>query len=319
MHYVIGDVHGCFDDLMNLLNKIERVDSDANFIFVGDFIDRGSRSRETLDWVLDNITENEKFQSVRGDHEQSMIDWFNDTEHKDIDWFYREYGDLYQERTEYIWQTYTDDDDKLRQIVECFRKMPLNKRIRVRFSNGNIVYYRICHSTHRDVADEREQIWCNLYEPDYWGNGKDYEITVRGHIPTFNRDFNLRGAQSDMPGFICYRRYMINVDCGRCYPRENNGINYLAAICLETLEEYYDATVNERINEYTSSNVAEWQLKMAKRFGIDDTEHINEERAKANLNDYIQKYGRSTEPSALKHIIERFHFPEDTPCILNRI
>lgn len=41
MHYVIGDIHGCYQDMMALLNKIESQDQDAQIIFVGDFIDRG--------------------------------------------------------------------------------------------------------------------------------------------------------------------------------------------------------------------------------------------------------------------------------------
>ena len=41
MHYVIGDIHGCYQDMIALLNKIESQDQDAQIIFVGDFIDRG--------------------------------------------------------------------------------------------------------------------------------------------------------------------------------------------------------------------------------------------------------------------------------------
>ena len=41
MHYVIGDIHGCYQDMMALLNKIESQDQDAQIIFVGDFIDLG--------------------------------------------------------------------------------------------------------------------------------------------------------------------------------------------------------------------------------------------------------------------------------------
>ena len=43
MHYVIGDVHVCYDELMLLLQKIEAKDKDARYIFVGDFIDRGKQ------------------------------------------------------------------------------------------------------------------------------------------------------------------------------------------------------------------------------------------------------------------------------------
>ena len=40
MHYVIGDVHGCYDEMMWLLANIEAKDSEAIIYFLGDFIDR---------------------------------------------------------------------------------------------------------------------------------------------------------------------------------------------------------------------------------------------------------------------------------------
>lgn len=43
MHYVIGDVHGCYDELMLLLQKIDAKDKDARYIFVGILSTGGSR------------------------------------------------------------------------------------------------------------------------------------------------------------------------------------------------------------------------------------------------------------------------------------
>ena len=43
MHYVVGDVHGCFDDLMAMIETIEKRDEDARIIFVGDSINRGPK------------------------------------------------------------------------------------------------------------------------------------------------------------------------------------------------------------------------------------------------------------------------------------
>lgn len=76
MNYVIGDVHGCYTELMALLRKIEQQDNDAQFIFVGDWVDRGTGQMATLLWMLDNISETGKYQSVRGNHDQDAWDWF---------------------------------------------------------------------------------------------------------------------------------------------------------------------------------------------------------------------------------------------------
>ena len=308
MHYAVGDVHGCFDELMNLIDKIEAVDPDAVFIFLGDFPDRGPKTRETLKWVLENITGNGKNQSVRGNHEQSVIDWYHD-----------EYRTAYQDMTEYISGTYCDDENELKSIVDLFEHLPFNRRIEITLKNGNIVPYRICHAAHRAGLSEKEQKGVNLKELDYWGRGDTNEITVCGHTPTIDRDFWLRGSGEDMPGFICYRNRMINIDCGRCYPYENKGITFLAAICLETLEEYYDASVEERIQEYAKSEATDWMRQMGKKRGMTDIDEINTVIASGNLEGYIEKYGKSTVSYYRKRIIDEFGFPPDIPFELVRI
>ena len=40
-HYVIGDVHGCYEDFLLLKEKIEKRDPEATIILTGDFLDRG--------------------------------------------------------------------------------------------------------------------------------------------------------------------------------------------------------------------------------------------------------------------------------------
>ena len=70
MHYVIGDVHGCYDEMMLLLQKIEKSDSEAQFIFVGDFIDRGPKVWDVLAWAMENITEDGKYLISNIEHDK---------------------------------------------------------------------------------------------------------------------------------------------------------------------------------------------------------------------------------------------------------
>lgn len=48
--WVIGDVHGCFDELVELIKKIP---SEHKIAFVGDFVDRGPNSRKVISFVSD--------------------------------------------------------------------------------------------------------------------------------------------------------------------------------------------------------------------------------------------------------------------------
>ncbi len=63
--WVIGDVHGEYDKLIRLINKLPK---NVNIYFTGDLIDRGDSSSKVLDLVIDN-----NWSSVLGNHEQMMI------------------------------------------------------------------------------------------------------------------------------------------------------------------------------------------------------------------------------------------------------
>ena len=44
-HYVIGDVQGCYDELINLCSKIKFNPKKDTLIFAGDLVNRGPKSR----------------------------------------------------------------------------------------------------------------------------------------------------------------------------------------------------------------------------------------------------------------------------------
>lgn len=68
--WAIGDVHGCFDQMMVLVNQVP---SEEKIVFVGDYIDRGKKIAEVCAFVKKNIN-NDRYVFLRGNHEQMMID-----------------------------------------------------------------------------------------------------------------------------------------------------------------------------------------------------------------------------------------------------
>lgn len=49
----IGDIHGCYDLLKELIEEVIRFDPSGDMlIFLGDYIDRGEKSREVVEYVL---------------------------------------------------------------------------------------------------------------------------------------------------------------------------------------------------------------------------------------------------------------------------
>ena len=71
---VIGDVHGHANKLASIVRKLERRDDyqDRWIVFIGDFVDRGADSRETLKMVVDLATSHPKLTAVAGNHDFAM-------------------------------------------------------------------------------------------------------------------------------------------------------------------------------------------------------------------------------------------------------
>lgn len=66
---IVGDIHGCFDDFINLLNKCKYDHSKDIVISTGDLVDRGPKIKETLKWFY--ITPNAY--SVVGNHDNKAM------------------------------------------------------------------------------------------------------------------------------------------------------------------------------------------------------------------------------------------------------
>lgn len=66
--YVISDIHGCYDELIRMLEKINLGDSDT-LICAGDYIDKGSKNAEVLEWIM-NVPPNVIL--LRGNHDEDF-------------------------------------------------------------------------------------------------------------------------------------------------------------------------------------------------------------------------------------------------------
>lgn len=66
--FVVGDVHGCLDELLNLLGFVFFNPLRDRLFCVGDIVDRGSASRRCLDLLWEPW-----FFSARGNHEEMLL------------------------------------------------------------------------------------------------------------------------------------------------------------------------------------------------------------------------------------------------------
>lgn len=68
MIYVIGDIHGEIKKLTRLISFIEEQDDDPAYVFIGDYLDKGENSSETLVFLCDLRTKRECI-FLMGNHE----------------------------------------------------------------------------------------------------------------------------------------------------------------------------------------------------------------------------------------------------------
>ncbi len=255
MHYVIGDPHGCYDELTRLVNKINEADSDATIIFTGDFIDRGPRVIDTLNFFMEHIKPSGKYQCVLGNHEDMVLTWWNQV--KD-DW-----TDDSDETIENLEKIHYGFDEKLKaaglfkkayleKVVTFFQSLPLRIDLKITSPSGKVVDFTVAHAFLPNSESKENPRHTYLWSREhFWGFRNGSRILVHGHTPTHDFDYLLRNS-SGRPGMIVYSHNAINVDGGCCYfPVKGDYCPcLLCGICLETLEEFYSDTLEGRFLDH---------------------------------------------------------------------
>lgn len=114
---VIGDIHGCIEEFLALLNKLQVKITDGlitevpeavgQLVLIGDLIDKGPHSGAVVEFVYANI---DKFLLVQGNHEQFVVNEFKKSSGLDEN-FKKEYFNSFYELT-------ADQKTKLEKIYE---------------------------------------------------------------------------------------------------------------------------------------------------------------------------------------------------------
>jgi|688.fasta_scaffold01759_22 serine/threonine protein phosphatase 1 len=89
--FAVGDIHGCADELeamLNFLKQEQSLGSEDLLVFLGDYIDRGPKSREVIEQALAIRKELPNTVFLKGNHEDMLLDYLG---------FGGESGDVYLE------------------------------------------------------------------------------------------------------------------------------------------------------------------------------------------------------------------------------
>lgn len=214
----IGDIHGCADTFQLLLRKLALQKEDQLFL-LGDLIDKGGRSKEVIDAIIELQNEGYQLFPIRGNHEQAFLDAY----HQGFD-FFMEY--LVTNNTE----DFLDDDIEayltyfssfeycydLGDWLACHSEFLINERSIYRGMRG--MFSRVNFQIKEETILEKRQI--------------------TGHFVT---------TTSQIETSIKNKNSVIFLDNG-CVYADNEELGYLAAFDLDTEELFLQKNV-ERVLE----------------------------------------------------------------------
>ena len=71
-YFIVGDVHGCLDELHDLLRKAQYDDGATRLVLVGDLVNKGPKSLEVIRYCREN-----DIKAVRGNHDDKCLRLFD--------------------------------------------------------------------------------------------------------------------------------------------------------------------------------------------------------------------------------------------------
>lgn len=79
--FAIGDIHGCFNSLKELVESKIQLQKNDKLILLGDYIDRGDKSKEVVDYII--VLQKKGFDIIplMGNHEAMLLDAHKNKEH----------------------------------------------------------------------------------------------------------------------------------------------------------------------------------------------------------------------------------------------
>lgn len=228
--YVMSDIHGMYDLFLNILEQIVLKDNDTLYV-TGDVLDRGPHPIKTLLKIMNMpnvvfLAGNHEFMALKCleyyNKNIDEIDFFDDEVFEDIMLWMENGGET-------TLQEFRDlDTDTKAEIIEYIKDSDVFKRLNVGGKKFILV-----HAGLGKFSPDKQPESCSLHEliwerPDYDVKYFDDIYLVTGHTPTL--------LMKDEPsaGRIIKKNNHIAIDCGGFLQGGR-----LAAICLDTGEEYY--------------------------------------------------------------------------------
>lgn len=82
--FAIGDIHGCFNSLKVLVEHKIQLQKNDKLILLGDFIDRGAKSKEVVDFIIELQEKGYDIIPLLGNHEAMLLDAYKNEKYTSL-------------------------------------------------------------------------------------------------------------------------------------------------------------------------------------------------------------------------------------------
>jgi serine/threonine protein phosphatase 1 len=174
----VGDIHGVYDKLIKLMDKICFSPEDDLLVFLGDYIDRGPDSVKCLQYVFDlQHSQPESVVCLLGNHEVMMTSYFMQ-KHGSYNNLIEDYADAWLDNGgfETLRQLNKLDRERREELVEWAANLP----VQFRYQEFFFCHAGIDAGLPLEVQNEFDMLWKREGWRDKY-NGK--ETIVVGHTP----------------------------------------------------------------------------------------------------------------------------------------
>ena len=242
--YVLSDIHGEYDMFIDILEKINLQDEDTLYV-LGDVVDRGPNPVKTLLKLM----EMPNAICIVGNHEVMAVECLTflkkeitDRSLEELDYKTLDNLITWQNKggKSTIYEFCELDSEMQNEIIDFIKDFSLYEEVRV-----NSQKYLLVHAGLGNFDPKKD---LNAYSlNDFVWERADYEITyfndtvlISGHTPTQYIENNQK------PGYVYKKNNHMAIDCGSYI---KNG--RIAAVCLETKEEFYSYPNENGMTEET--------------------------------------------------------------------
>jgi serine/threonine protein phosphatase 1 len=78
--FAIGDIHGCYQSLRELIEHKIKIRKSDRLVFLGDYIDRGNQSRKVIDYIIELQEKDFDIITLIGNHESMLLNALDNDE-----------------------------------------------------------------------------------------------------------------------------------------------------------------------------------------------------------------------------------------------